>query len=83
MHSFGEFGVLPVNHSTPGEPQGHQLATHVGSSIMWMVPSACARETQDPWASLAAQLVKNPTCNAGDPLQHRRCGFDPWVRQIP
>ena len=27
------------------------------------------------WASLIAQLVKNPQCG--------RPGFDPWVRKIP
>ena len=26
---------------------------------------------------------KESVCNAGDCLQHRRPGFDPWVRKIP
>ena len=33
---------------------------------------------QYSWASLVAQLVKNPPV-----LQERRRGFDPWVGKIP
>ena len=34
-------------------------------------------------ASLVAQLVKNLPAVQETCLQHRRCGFDPWVRKIP
>ena len=30
-----------------------------------------------------ALVVKKSACNAGDRPQHRRWGFDPWVRKIP
>ena len=32
------------------------------------------------WASLVAQLVKNPLANAGDTRDRE---FDPWVGKIP
>ena len=34
-------------------------------------------------ASLVAQLVKNLPAVQETCLQHRRCGFDPWVGKIP
>ena len=35
---------------------------------------------ESSWASLLAQMVKNPPANAGDISRH---GFDPWVWKIP
>ena len=29
------------------------------------------------------KFICESACNAGDCLQCRRCGFDPWVRKIP
>ena len=36
--------------------------------------------TIDSWASMVAQLVKNPPANAGD-IERR--GFNPWDGKIP
>ena len=35
------------------------------------------------YLSLVAQSVKNPPSMQKDCLQHRRPGFNPWVRKIP
>ena len=33
-----------------------------------------------PWASQVALVVKKPACQC---WRHKRCGFDPWVGEIP
>ena len=38
---------------------------------------------QYSWASLVAQLVKNPPAMSEVHLQYGRPGFDPWVGKIP
>ena len=50
---------------------------------MWMVPFNLCQVNPGSWASLVAQLVKNPACCAGDHLQPRRLIFDPWIGRIP
>ena len=45
-----------------------------------MLSKFLGETTIDSWASLVAQLIKNPPANSGDIKRH---GFNPWDGKIP
>ena len=65
----------------PGSSAGKESACSAGDSSSIPGSRSSSGEgigcpLQYSWASLVAQMVKNP-------LQGGRPGFDPWVRKIP
>ena len=79
-----ETGVRSLGCEDPPEDE---MATH-SSFPVWEIPRT---EEPDGLQSTGSQRVrvswwlsqKESTSKAGDCLQRRRHGFDPWVRKIP
>ena len=74
-------GASPVAEHFPGSSAGKESTCNAGD-LDWIPGSGrspgegIGYSLQHSWASLVAQMVKNPP-------QYRRPGFNPWVGKVP